>query len=55
MNGKWLIDRSIVEERIGISLTDEEWERVTDEVAGRVENFIEEILDGIVEEVREEG
>jgi hypothetical protein len=46
---EWLINREAVEERFGQPLTEEEWRAVTEEVAGRVENFIEEILDGVLE------
>jgi len=50
---KWLINREAVEERMGAPLTEEEWHKIAEEVAGRVDNFIEEILDGIIEEVKE--
>jgi len=46
----WLINREAVEERLGAPLTEEAWQDITEEVAGRVDNFIEEILDGIIEE-----
>lgn len=50
MTNNWLIDREALENRLGRGLTETEWATIADEVAGRVDNFIEEILDGIVEE-----
>jgi len=50
MKENWLINREAVEGRIGKPLNEEEWSAITEELAGRVDNFIEEILDGIIEE-----
>jgi len=50
MKENWLINREAVEGRIGKPLNGEEWSAITEELAGRVDNFIEEILDGIIEE-----
>ena len=46
----WIINRKAVENKLGAPVSEEVWERITDELAGRVDNFIEEILDGIIEE-----
>ena len=43
----WLINREAVENRLGERLSEEAWAQITDEVAGRVDNFIEEVLDEI--------
>ncbi len=51
MKDHWLISREAIEQNYG-ALTDEQFASVADEVAGRVDNFIEEILDGIIEEAR---
>jgi hypothetical protein len=48
---KWLISREAVEASLGAPLTEDQWIEIAEEVAGRVDNFIEEIIDGIVEEV----
>lgn len=46
MEGKnWLISREIIEEQLEKPLTEEQWNWLADEIAGRVDNFIEEILD----------
>ena len=47
---EWLINREAVEGRIGKPFNEEEWSAITEELAGRVDNFIEEVLDGIIEE-----
>ena len=47
-----LVNREIVEERAGKSFNEEEWSAITEELAGRVDNFIEEVLDEIIEEKR---
>jgi len=47
---EWLINREAVEERLGAPLSEEAWQEITEEVTGRVDNFIEEVLDGIIEE-----
>ena len=47
---EWLINREAVEVRLERPLTEEEWSAITEELAGRVDNFIEEVLDGIIEE-----
>lgn len=49
---KWLINREAVEARLGAPVSEEVWARIADEVAGRVDNFIEEILDEVIEEAR---
>lgn len=45
----WLISRQIIEEQLEKPLTEEQWNWLADEIAGRVDNFIEEILDGEIE------
>jgi hypothetical protein len=47
MKDHWLISREAIEQNYG-AITDDEFAIVADEVAGRVDNFIEEILDGIM-------
>lgn len=47
-----LINREAVEKYAG-KLTEEEWRLVVEEVGGRVENYIEEIIDQVVEESKE--
>lgn len=54
MKDHWLINREAVELNYG-ALTDEQFGAIADEVAGRVDNFIEEILEGVVEEARANG
>lgn len=48
---EWLVSREAIEANLGKPLSDEQWAEVAEEVSGRVDNFIEEIIDGIVEEV----
>lgn len=49
---EWLaISREGVEENLGKPLSNEQWAKVAEEVRGRVDAFIEEIIGGIVEEV----
>lgn len=48
---KWLIHRDAVESNFG-SLSDDQWSAVVDEIMGRVDNYIEEIIQGVVEESR---
>jgi hypothetical protein len=55
MKNEWLINREAVEARFGQPITEEEWKAVTDEIAGRVDNFIEEILDGVLSDVVREA
>ena len=50
MSENWLISREIIESDLGRALTAEEWAQISDEVAGRVDNFIQEILPAIIEE-----
>jgi len=50
MQENWLINRETTEERLGTKLTEEQWATIAKEVAGRVDNFIEEILDSVIEE-----
>jgi len=50
MQENWLINREATEERLGTKLTEEQWATIAKEVAGRVDNFIEEILDSVIEE-----
>ena len=45
---KWLIHRDAVESNFG-SLSDEQWSAVSDEIMGRVDNYIEEIIEIVVE------
>lgn len=45
----WLISREIIEEQLGRPLTEDQWNWLADEIAGRVDNFIEEILDNEIE------
>lgn len=45
----WLISREIIEEQLERPLTEEQWNWLADEIAGRVDNFIEEILDSEIE------
>ena len=47
---EWLINREAVEAELERPLTEEQWSAITEELAGRVDNFIEEVLDGIIEE-----
>jgi hypothetical protein len=47
---KWLISREAVEASLGAPLTEDQWIEIAEEVAGRVDAFIEEIIPGIVEE-----
>jgi hypothetical protein len=47
---KWLISREAVEASLGAPLTEDQWNQIAEEVAGRVDAFIEEIIPGIVEE-----
>lgn len=46
----WLINREAIENDLARKLSEEEWANIADEVAGRVDNFIEEILPAIIEE-----
>ena len=46
----WLVSREAIESNIGKSLTEEQWANIADEVAGRADNFLEEILPAIIEE-----
>ena len=48
---KWLVSREAIEANLGKALTEEQWVEIAQEVSGRVDSFIEEIIDGIVEEV----
>ena len=50
MKENWLINREAIEESLGAKLTQEQWATIAEEVAGRVDNFIEEILDSVIEE-----
>lgn len=50
MSDTWLISRSATEQRFGRPLTEDEWDYVALEIAGRVDNFIEEILDDVLEQ-----
>lgn len=47
-----LIDREAVEMYSG-KLTDDEWRTVVEEIDGRVQNYIEEIIDEAVEKAKE--
>jgi hypothetical protein len=51
---EWLINRKAIEENLGHSLSEEQWTKIAEEVAGRVDNFIEEIMDGVIQSALEE-
>lgn len=46
----WLVNKQALEENIGRPLTEDEWNYVAEEIAGRVDNFIEEIIHDVLEE-----
>lgn len=46
----WLVSREAVEKIAGQPVSEENWAAITDEIAGRVDNFIEEIIEAIVED-----
>lgn len=48
-DNKWLVDRSIIEGDLDKPLTDDQWGEIVEELSGRVDNFIEEILDEIIQ------
>ena len=50
MKENWLINREAVEAELERPLTDEQWNAINEELEGRVDNFIEDVLDGIIEE-----
>jgi hypothetical protein len=51
MSDNWLIDREAVQANFG-ALDEEQWSKVTEEIAGRVDNFIEEIIAEVIEKAR---
>ena len=50
-----LINREAVEAELERPLTDEQWNAINEELEGRVDNFIEEVLDGIIEDIEEKA
>jgi hypothetical protein len=44
---------SWVDESLNTRLTDEQWERIKDELDGRVENFLDEMIYNVVLDYRE--
>jgi hypothetical protein len=42
-----------IDETGGTVLTPEEWEKVSDEIAGRVENYLDGLLSDIVEDYKD--
>jgi hypothetical protein len=52
MNKVWLINRENVESEYG-KLSEEEWVELTDEISGRVDNFIDAIMENVMYEIRE--
>lgn len=44
---------SWVDESLGTRLTDEQWERVRDELDGRVSNYLDQMIYDVVLEFRE--
>jgi hypothetical protein len=52
MNKVWLINRENVESEYG-KLSEEEWVELADEISGRVDNFIDDIMENVVYEIRE--
>lgn len=51
MSKNWLVSREAIEIQIGRKLTEDEWQEIADEVAGRLGNFLNEIMEGIIEKV----
>lgn len=49
-SGKWLVNREVIESNLNVTLSEETWNNICEEIAGRVDNFIDEILDGVVEQ-----
>lgn len=49
LNNKWLIDREAIESQLENPLTEEQWAEIAEEIEGRVDNFIEEILDDVID------
>ena len=52
---EWLINREAVEAGLERPLTDEQWNAINEELEGRVDNFIEEVLDGIIEDIEDKA
>ena len=51
MDANWLVSREYIEtDLIKRKLSEDEWETISEEIAGRVDNFINEILEGVIEE-----
>ena len=44
---------SWVDESLNTRLTDEQWERVKDELDGRVENYLDEMIYSVVKDFRD--
>ena len=53
--GKWLVSREFIQEKMNTPLTEELWNSITEELSGRVDNFIEEILDSVIEGAIDNG
>ena len=48
-----VISKEFFEEWLKDELTENTWNKVRDEIEGRVENFVDELLQTIIEDVRE--
>ena len=49
-----MLNREIIEQRSGTRLTEQQWAAIVEEIEGRVDNFFEEILDGVIEDIKEQ-
>lgn len=50
---EWRIYREVVENLVGRSLGDDEWNEFADEIKGRIDNYCNELYDDLVEQVRD--
>jgi hypothetical protein len=51
--GDFSITREAFEEILGKSVTDSQWESIADEIDGRVDNYLDELLPMLVDEILE--